>query len=233
MRKKRQAQQLDKFYADKDAPPDVAVPLTGYKFLQIRTTKVPTSMPLTWARIMSDPLSLPWPIEFFTEHHMLMSSYSSTFWMPEGVDAGCNISSLSPTSFVEGDLKHEKDQIPHPNCTCGIYAYDILATMWTDRPHDIHAIADGFDTTWAIVKLQLGGFVLPYTHGYRAQSAKIQSIILPKIMPSANSPYVYSNTNKLARERGCNSFGAKKKRDEIYTALAERYRVEIVTVLLE
>lgn len=148
MRKKRHEGKLSKFY---DAPfiEDTAEPYTGYKKLLINEGN-------------------------------LTSYHNGVRWPTGGLEATCSLIDPRVTlssSAIFGDNpspKHNLLHVPHPDCSCGIYAYSKLDTRVMN-----HFAGAGYSS--AVVEIKMGGFLLPYTQGYRSQFAKISAIYIPDL----------------------------------------------------
>jgi len=81
---------------------------------------------------------------------------------------------------------HPPHHVPHPKCTCGIYAWKSL--------HQAPSILLSDTTPSYIVKVALGGYVIPHSAGYKASIAKIVTIYIGE--PLMDSPLLKALAKK-------------------------------------
>lgn len=89
------------------------------------------------------------------------SNYNGQRWDYDGVEAVC---------AVTDERKHDPKQVPHPNCSCGIYAYDRFTPNLVN-PNPMSSLIT--------VELKAGGYVHPHSLGFKASIAKISAIYVP------------------------------------------------------
>lgn len=142
LRKKRRSAQIAKYFEEPFVE-DVVAPYLGFKRLQIARRPV---------NIAPGPKFL------------YISGYNSTLWVPgEGLVAECK----RGWAGEDGTPPHNPEHVPHPQCTCGIYAFSHEGWLKNNGP-SVHGPE---------IIISMGGYVLPHADGYRSSIAQIEAII--------------------------------------------------------
>jgi len=171
MRKKRALEQVERYFTSPFIE-DIAVPYLGFKRLnftgvvkQIHNITMPKLMKLSDRDMWHlDPASYrtPVPEDYEVLEATFVSQWDQSHWEGGAIEAHCH----------EGGVTHDESYVPHPMCTCGIYAYNY--DHWDRYQPIVHY---GNVSEVANVIISLGGHVIPYTHGYRASIAKIEALV--------------------------------------------------------
>lgn len=142
MRKKRRNKQIERHFEEPFVE-DVVAPYLGFKRLQI----------------------IRRPVNAVPGHKFLyISGFNSTLWVPgEGLEAECK----RAWTGEDGKLPHNPEHVPHPACTCGIYAFSYKGWI-KNNGHASHGPE---------IIISMGGYVLPHADGYRSSIAQIEAII--------------------------------------------------------
>ncbi len=120
-----------------------------------------------------------------------LKSLNGKLWVPgQRLDALCR---ADATRFISGlpRFKHDSHQVPHPSCTCGVYAAKAIERLQQS----------GYRRFGVYGEVHLWGTVIEHERGWRAEFAYPKSFVLaPHALP-------FSLTTIDARLKTLTAFG--------------------------
>lgn len=133
---------------------------------------------------------------------VLMSVFSSTIWgntLVANCEGGKRVTRDPSGFYVQEDFSHQETASPHPECTCGIYAF-----YKASRASNYFGIIGG--------AVAASGTIVPGTKGFRAERARIEALTVlrnrfrePELLEETlRSKYhgvpIFSNWESLVKE---------------------------------
>lgn len=128
-------------------------------------------------RYFDEPFVEDYPEPFVG--YKLMHTYGDVIQLRSNVKHSIWMSQFKTAQCLDGwgNFTHADDMTPHPECSCGIYAYrQIVDTAVSDILNIAIRATNESPKTFFLVTVELGGHVIIADNVYKASHAKIVDI---------------------------------------------------------